>query len=142
MAVVKSVSLKSMKKEVLEATDEAIERALTTVGIEWQGDASAIGPVVTGRLMASLNYVTIKATGSPNKSILKAGALLGSSDYTPKSTPKPHTVVLGTNVWYAEKIEEGGAREARHSHFIRGSLTNNIDKYRNIIMEELQSSMK
>ena len=130
MPNIENVTIKSNKEEVLKATEEAIERALTLVGIEWQGDASALGPVVTGRLMGSINYATVKGHGQ-GKSPATA------DDSAPKATPKEHTVVVGTNVEYAQKIEEGGAKEPRHSHFLRNSLTNNSEKYKKIIESEL-----
>lgn len=139
MSNIKHVNVISHKDEVLKATDEAIEKALTYVGIEWQGAASAMGPVVTGRLMASLNYVTSTGKGEPTRDKLKEGGKLESDDYTPRSSPPKHTVVLGTNVEYGEKIEEGGAKEERHSHFIRNSLNNNKEQFKHIIEEELAS---
>lgn len=130
MPNIKDVKIVSHKDEVLKATEEAIEQALILVGIEWQGDASALPPVVTGRLSGSLNYATSTKHGqgeSPAK----------SEDYQPKATPKEHTVVVGTNVEYAQKIEEGGAKEPQHSHFLRNSLTNNSERYKKIIESEL-----
>lgn len=130
MPNIKTVNIISHKDEVLKETDDAIERALRYVGIEWQGKASALGPVVTGRLMGSINYATAKEHGqgeSPAK----------TKDYTPRATPKEHTVVVGTNVEYAQKIEEGGAKEPRHSHFLRNSFNNNRERFKEIIEKEL-----
>lgn len=135
LSEIKSVKVVSHKDEVLNATDEAIEKALILVGIEWQGKASAIAPVVTGRLSGSINYATVHehGDGSPTKT-----SAVKSKDYATRATPRAHTVVVGTNVEYAEKIEEGGAKEPKHSHYLRNSLTNNVDLYKKIIESELK----
>jgi len=130
MSEIKNVTIKSHKEEVLKATESAIEKALTYVGIEWQREAAALAPVVTGRLANSITYATTNGKGSGTSPAK-------TEDYTPKATPKEHTVVVGTNVEYAQRIEEGGAKEPRHSHFLRNSLNNNRDNFKKIIEQEL-----
>ena len=130
----------SRKMECIEASDEACERALTYMGIEWQNRSSAICPVVTGRLSASINYATQHNRGNPNTAALKESTKLKSNDYTPKGVVKKNTVVVGTNVEYAEKIENGGAKEPQHSHFLRRGLEENKRTFKNILEGELKGN--
>lgn len=132
------LKINNHKAEVLQELDEKIERALTTVGIEWQANSSILSPVVTGRLAASINYATKGGKGSPNNSMLQNGAEQKSNDYSPHGTPNKHSVVVGTNVEYAERIEEGGAKEPQHSHFLRRGFTNHTRQYKKILEEELK----
>ncbi len=135
MSEIKRVTVKSNKEEVLKATNEAIEKALTYVGIEWQREAAAICPVVTGRLANSINYATSTGHGSGQS---QYGTVTPKAkDTTPNATPKENTVVVGTNVEYAQRIEEGGAKEPQHSHFLRNSLNNNRERFKEIIEKEL-----
>lgn len=132
------LKITSRKMETLQELDKKIERALTTIGIEWQANSSILSPVVTGRLAASINYVTNGGKGSPNNSMLQSGAEQKSNDFTPHGTPRKHSVVVGTNVEYAERIEEGGAKEPQHSHFLRRGFTNHTRQYKRILEEELK----
>ena len=134
---VENVTIKSNKDEVIKATNEAIERALINVGMEWQNAASLLPPVVTGRLRASITFATKNFHSEPDTSLLKKKGVLKRDDYKPQATPLERHVVIGTNVEYAQKIEEGGAKEERHSHFLRNSLNNNRERFKEIIEEEL-----
>lgn len=130
----------SRRTETETELAEKIERALTTIGIEWQANSSAICPVVTGRLAASITYATKNGRGLPNASYTRPGSRLTASDYAPHGRPKDNMVVVGTNVEYAQKIEEGGAREPQNSHFLRRGMTENISTYKRILKDELEGN--
>lgn len=132
--------MKSRRAEVESAAEEQIERALTLIGIEWQANSSAICPVVTGRLAASIVYATKNNTGSPNVSYSRSDSKLKRTDYLPHGRPREKMVVVGTNVEYAQKIEEGGAKEPQHSHFLRRGMTENTATYKRILKDELEGS--
>ncbi len=130
---IENVELVIHKDEVLQATAEAIERALTTIGIEWSERSADMCPVVTGRLRNSITYATTHGRGngrSPHK----------PEDVKPNATPKKNTVVVGTNVEYAQRIEEGGAKEEKHTRFIRRGLTENVNDYKDILKNELSGN--
>ena len=126
--------VKNNKAKILEEFEKKAEKALTTVGIEWQANSSILCPVVTGRLAASINYATFEGEGQPNQSYLNDEVYINQEpeDYTPRARPKRHTVVVGTNVEYAERIEEGGA------HFLRRGLQEHSSQYKKILKEELK----
>lgn len=134
---VKDVKLTSNVDAVLKATDEAIEKALITIGIEAQSNVSTRAAVVTGRLAASINYATRTQKGSQNRSYLRQGNKAKESDSSPRGTPDKHTVVVGTNVEYA-KIREYGP--GRSPHYIRRGLQENANQYKNILIEELKGN--
>jgi hypothetical protein len=130
---IEDVQLISHRDEVLQATAEAIESALTLIGIEWSERSADMCPVVTGRLHNSITYATTNGHGNgrdPHK----------PEDVKPKATPKKSTVVVGTNVEYAQRIEEGGAKEEKHTRFIRRGLTENVNDYKDILKNELSGN--
>lgn len=133
---IKGVSLTDNLDEVLKATDEAIERALVTVGIEAQRNVSQRAAVITGRLAASITYATQTAHGEPDRGMLNESDVLKDTDYKTHGTPEKHTVVVGTNVEYAKVREYGPGRSP---HYIQRGLQDNTNKYKEIFSEELKS---
>lgn len=133
---IKDVSLTDNLDEVLEATEEAIERALVAVGIEAQRNVSQRAAVITGRLAASITYATKTAHGEPDRTALRENDALKDSDYRTHGTPEQHTVVVGTNVEYAKAREYGPGRSP---HYIQRGLQDNTSKYKEIFSEELKS---
>lgn len=135
----KDVVLISKRAECIEACEEAIEKALINIGIEWQNSSSLICPVDTGRLSASINYATKSDRGQPNTSainkerIKKTKKKLKTEDYTPKGSVKKNTVVVGTNVEYGQKIENS-------THFLRLGLENNKRTFKRILKDELEGN--
>lgn len=135
----KSVTVVSRKMECIKAADEDIERALKYIGIEWQNTSSVLCVVDTGRLSASINYVTENFKGSPSTTRInkdrmkKTKNYLKPEDCVPHGTVKKNTVVVGTNVEYAEKIED-------RDHFLRYGLEKNKRTFRDILKNELKGN--
>ena len=102
-------------QEIVEAIGTALVRALEAIGIEAEGDVKELVPVDTGRLRNSITH-----------------AVDEGGKYA----------IVGTNVEYAESVEFN--EKARHSngqaHFLRDGVTNNLDKYRQIVEREMKGS--
>ena len=103
--------------EVLEATDEQIEKALTECGIKIQEYATKNAPVDTGRLRASITYAT--------------SASQGSGDSTPRGKAEEHTLYAGTNVEYAPYVEMGTSR-MRAQPYLEPAFVNQFDIFKQI----------
>ena len=133
---IENVRLTDNLDEVMEATEEAIEKALIQVGIEAQTNVSNLAAVVTGRLAASITYATQTMHGEPDRDRLEESEVLKDTDYRMHGTPERHTVVVGTNVEYAKAREYGPGRSP---HYIQRGLQDNTNKYKEIFSEELKS---
>lgn len=95
---------------VLSEKDEAVIRALTTIGMLAEGYAKKACPVDTGRLRNSISW-----------------AVLDDSVY------------IGTNVEYAPYVELGTSRmEARP--YLRPAVTDHVDKYKAVVRNELKNN--
>ena len=121
-----------------------IGRALTMMGIKWQEiatkEATATGVVDTGRLRASLSYITPDRASGRNMSELKPGkdgrpAKSLPSDALSGSAPSD-TVIVGTNVEYGIYVHEGTSRR-RGRPFIRDAVMNYKGDYNEICEREL-----
>lgn len=88
------VSVESNRKQYEAAAADAIQRGLEGVGMEAVDKAQGGTPVDTGRLRNSIAW----AVGNNS----------GGGDDTPMGAAPVGTVVIGSNVEYAEIIEEGG----------------------------------
>lgn len=99
-------------REVLEAMDAAIGRALEAIGIEAEGDAKELCPVDTGRLRNSITH-TIDADDN--------------------------TAVIGTNVEYAIPVHEGTSKR-KGNPFLLNAVNQNADKYRKIAEAALKDN--
>lgn len=100
-------------REIEQAIDQAIARALEAIGLQAEGYAKADCPVDTGRLRNSITHQV--STGD-------------------------NTVVIGTNVEYARFVEEdshGGKRKGRH--FLKKAAENHGGEYRKILESMLKN---
>lgn len=86
----------------------AIHRALVTIGLVAEGYAKRLCPVRTGRLRNSITFYT-----------------------------DDDTVTIGTNVEYAQFVEEGTSRKEAKP-FLRPAVENHLDKYQAIVEKELK----
>lgn len=113
----REVKVKSNVDEIKKQTDQAIMKALKTIGLKAEGYAKISlteqGAVDTGRLR---NSVTHQVDMSEN------------------------AVYVGTNVEYAPYIEFGtyGGKGMKARPYIRPSIERHIDEYRAIIEKELK----
>jgi len=99
-------------KEFLDALPEAIEAALTAIGLTAETYAKEICPVDTGRLRNSIT----NAVDSGDQS-----------------------VYIGTNVEYAAFVELGSSRQ-RPKPYLKPAATEHGDEYRAIAEQALRGS--
>lgn len=131
------VSLVDNLDLVLEATDEQIEMALIAIGAKMESHAKAdYVPVDTGRLK---NSITFALAGGPAQ-ISSYGPDSGGDDEQSKpysgTAPadpggKVRSVYVGTNVEYAQAVEEGDAGR-KGKHYLRNAVNNHIEEYKNL----------
>jgi hypothetical protein len=131
-----SVTLKSNKKEVLQAAQESIDRGLMACGMEavtlTHRDKDNNGtPVDTGRLRNSIAWAVADKSGGGGD------GTGGESD--PMATPQKSTLVIGTNVEYAKYIEEGTYNRKAY-HMLRNALADGADRYEKIIKANLEAA--
>lgn len=126
---------------VLEELSEATERALYAIGVKAvEGSVDAISgrydidPAVdTGRLRASISFITPTDkgdSGQPKPANAQSGDEL-------TGTSEKNTVVVGSNVEYAEHVHNGTSRMAG-----RPFLREGIDKTKDQMQEQAEKIFK
>lgn len=112
---VKLVILEDNAEAIRNATNQALMRALETIGIVAERYAKALCPVDTGRLRNSITHALDNDT---------------------------MTVSIGTNVEYAE-AQEFGTRKRKAANdgrgFLRPAANDHVGEYRRIIEDELRN---
>lgn len=132
------VSLVDNLDLILQATDEQIEMALIAIGAKMESHAKAdYVPVDTGRLK---NSITFALAGGPAQ-ISSYGPDSGGGDdvqskpYSGTAPADPggkvRSVYVGSNVEYAEIVEEGTSGR-RGKHYLRDAVNNHIEEYKNL----------
>lgn len=106
-----SVKVTSHVKEVIEAKNDAIARALEAIGIQAEGDVAELAPVDTGRLKDSITHEVDESE---------------------------EAVYIGTNVEYAAYQEYGTSRMKAHP-FLKPGIMNNLETYKEIAEKYLSS---
>ena len=106
-----NVKVTSHVKEVIEAKNEAIARALEAIGIQAEGDVAELAPVDTGRLGDSITHEVDESE---------------------------EAVYIGTNVEYAAYQEYGTSRMKAHP-FLKPGIMNNLETYKEIAEKYLSS---
>lgn len=129
-----TASLKSNSKRVKEEMHESVERALEAVGLQAAGYAQGLCPVDTGRLRNSIVYTT-NGSGGPKGGY---GEPFEPEDIEPHETPEKGTVVIGTNVEYAEIIELGRSKQAPNG-YLGPAMQSHIKEYKDIIREMMST---
>lgn len=137
--------------KVESALDSQIEQALIAMGMTAETYAKlpiAVGgnmPVDTGRLKNSITYAIAgkganDPTYQPDKQVEDdklTKPYVGNAPQDPNG--KPRSVYIGSNVEYAEAVEEGtSGRKARH--FLRHAITDHIDKYKELAEAALKGN--
>lgn len=97
-------------KDVIEAKNTAILRALEAVGLHAEGEAKMLAPVDTGRLR---NSITHGVEGTD-------------------------TAYIGSNVEYAP-YQEMGTRNAPAQPYLKPAIMNHLPEYRAIIEDQLRN---
>lgn len=98
----------NLTEEVTQALRLAIHRALTKIGLVAEGYAKRRCPVRTGRLKNSITFFT-----------------------------DDDTVTIGTNVEYAQCVEEGTSRQ-KAQPYLRPAVEDHLDQYQAIVEDELK----
>ena len=136
-----SIRIKDNSQLVLDEAEKATERALYAIGVKAvEGSVDAISgrydikPAVdTGRLRASISFITPTqkgGSGQPKPKNAEAG-----DDLT--GTAEQNTVVVGSNVEYAEKVHNGDSKMAG-----RPFLREGIDKTKDKMQEQVTKIFK
>lgn len=136
-----TIRVENNSKLVLEELEKATERALYAIGVKAvEGSVDAISgrydidPAVdTGRLRASISFITPTDkgdSGQPKPANAQAG-----DDLT--GTAEENSVVVGSNVEYAEKVHNGDSKMAA-----RPFLREGIDKTKDQMQEQAEKIFK
>lgn len=136
-----TIRVENNSQLVLEDLGEAMERALYAIGVKAvEGSVDAISgrydikPAVdTGRLRASISFITPTdkgGSGQPKPANAQAGDEL-------TGTSEKNTVVVGSNVEYAEKVHNGDSKMAA-----RPFLREGIDKTKDQMQEQAEKIFK
>ena len=132
--------------QVLEEFENNLYKGLNAVGLRAERHAKANCPVDTGRLRNSITFATERYhsagnTNKPPKSILKHPPKDAEpDDYEVKATPEKATVYIGTNVEYAELIEENDmSHTSGRAHFLRDAASTHGDEYKDIMLAAMKS---
>lgn len=136
-----TIRVQNNSQLVLDALDDATERALYAIGVKAvEGSVDAISgrydidPAVdTGRLRASISFITPTekgGSGQPKPANAQAGDEL-------TGTSEKNTVVVGSNVEYAERVHNGDSKMAG-----RPFITEGINKTKNQMQEQAEKIFK
>lgn len=106
------IKITDNSQAVRRELNEAVERALTRIGMQAETFAKKKCPVDTGNLRNSISN-KVKTEGE-------------------------NAVYIGTNVEYAPYVELG-ARGRKGVHFLRDAAADHTDVYKRIIEDELKS---
>lgn len=128
------------KKEILGELEEAIDRALESVGLQAESYAKLGCPVDTGLLR---NSITHALHGQPPAiSKYKADKGNASGSYSGAAPNEPRTVFVGTNVEYAPYAEAGHALPSggtvAGAHFLERAVMDHSDEYGKLIESALK----
>lgn len=140
---------------VMAATDEQIIKALIAIGAKVETHAKAdYVPVDTGRLKNSITFAlagrtAMIATYNPDITRYKTKTgktairtrRLKTYSYKGKAPAdpggKPRSVYVGSNVEYAEIVENGTSGRAG-KHYLRNAVVNHMEEYKNLAERALK----
>lgn len=136
-----TIRVEDNSKLFLETFEKEAERALYAIGVKAvEGSVDAISgrydikPAVdTGRLRASISFITPTqkgGSGQPKPANAQAG-----DDLT--GTAEENSVVVGSNVEYAEKVHNGDSKMAA-----RPFLREGIDRTKDQMQEQVDKIFK
>lgn len=136
-----TIRVENNSQLVLEDLGEAMERALYAIGVKAvEGSVDAISgrydikPAVdTGRLRASISFITPTEkgdSGQPKPANAQAGDEL-------TGTSEKNTVVVGSNVEYAEKVHNGDSKMSG-----RPFITEGINRTKDQMQEQAEKIFK
>lgn len=114
---------------------QAMNRALYAIGVTAQSDITDYMSkpdftgrdiVDTGRLRASISFVTPEDASGANSGEAKTGDALG------KNLKEEKTVILGTNVEYGAAVNNGNGKNRPARKFMENGIEPNFKKYKEI----------
>ena len=123
--------LKSNRKEVLRGSEEAVERGLAAIGmraVTYTHRPKERGgtPVKTGHLRNSIAWATASQGG-------------GGTDAPSGGGADDRAVIIGTNVEYAETVEEGTSKR-KPARMLRNALVDGSGEYARIMEASLKAT--
>lgn len=129
-------------KIIAELKNDAIPRALTRIGMQAEGYAKDLAPVLTGFLH---NSITFAISGeSPNTKSYRANTAneqgkTQEGSYSGTMGNKDEAVVyIGSNVPYARRKELGYGKE-KPKPYLKPAVSDHKETYKNIIKDEMKS---
>lgn len=136
-----TIRIENNSKIVLDELGEAVERALYAIGVKAvEGSVDAISgrydikPAVdTGRLRASISFITPTEKGGSG--MMKPKNAEAGDELDGKA--EQDTVVVGSNVEYAEYVHNGDSKMAG-----RPFLREGIDKTKDKMQEQVEKIFK
>lgn len=136
------ISFKSHKREVLEAFDEASDRAMMICGGKAESYAKQNltdnKSVDTGLLRNSITFARGgQKANIDSYSASKGGATGSYSGNAPGDGLGEKSVYIGSNVEYAPYVELGTTR-SRAKPYLRPAAENHSEEYKKIIENELR----
>lgn len=135
---------KDLREQLLKATEEQIALALEACGSEVERNASDYCPVDTGFLRNSITYAldgeapqkTSYSAEKPDKSgKIKTGSYSGIA---PKESNGKRSVIIGSNLPYARRIEFDSWSQKAKDGFLRIAITRHLDEYKKLISNILK----
>lgn len=135
---------KDLREQLLKATEEQIALALEACGSEVERNASDYCPVDTGFLRNSITYAldgeapkktTYKADDADKSGKIKTGSYSGVA---PKESNGKRSVIIGSNLPYARRIEFDSWSQKAKDGFLRIAITRHLDEYKNLISNILK----
>lgn len=131
--------------EVLNSLDEAKERALTMIGMEAERSAkleldNSPRRIDTGLLRNSITWalggkapnIQTYSADNPKQGRDSSGSYSGTAD------DKKDTVFIGSNVEYAQYVHFGTSRMTANP-FLKNAIDKNMDKFKQIVKDELKN---
>lgn len=138
------VTVESNREEYTKALVKAVQQALSAIGRKAASYAKKGTPVDTGRLRNSITWATSKRQGKTytykdnKKAKTKKNHIQQAYTDTIGTGVDEKTVVIGSNVEYARKIEEGGQGYGG-AHMLRNAISSHKDEYRDILQTSLEA---
>lgn len=135
-------SLTDNTKQVIDAKDAAVQKALEMIGLKCEGYAKLLCPVDTGLLrnsithavsghgVASTSYHADRDKGGVSQIGRYSGGTMGSD--------KSASVIVGTNVEYAPYVEFGTSRQ-KAQPYLRPAVNDHAEEYKNIALSCLKA---
>lgn len=138
------IDFRSNKKRVLDALEEAVDRALMICGGKAESYAKQNltdnGSVDTGLLRNSITFA--RGGKGANIDSYSASKGTGSGSYSgsaPSEGRHERSVYIGTNVEYAPFVELGTSH-SKAKPYLRPAAENHGDEYKKIIKNELSKA--